>query len=183
MRWMSEFGRDHGRDSGLGDVARRGRSAALRRGARCAAWCLLLMLGSACDRELPDEQAAAEPRLGRGSVEVTAELIEVPEGAIFERDLYDYATILKYRVLRVQRGQVDEEIIYVGHYNPWKPRSAAADARVPVVGGDLDEFRAGQRHRMALEPAIDDHYMGGIVNKYFGQSTNNLWWAVWTDAE
>ena len=34
---------------------------------------------------------------------------------------------------------------------------------------------------MALEGSIDDHYMGGIVNKYFGQDTEPIYWAVWTN--
>ena len=79
-----------------------------------------------------------DPRLSKlGNVEVTAKLVEIPEGAIFKRDLYNYATILKYEVLQV--------------------------------------------HRMALEAPIDDYFMGGIVNKYFGQETGPLYWAVWTN--
>ena len=31
--------------------------------------------------------------VAKGSVEVTAELIEIPDGAIFERDLYNYCTL------------------------------------------------------------------------------------------
>jgi hypothetical protein len=119
----------------------------------------------------------------RGSIEVTAELVEVPDGAIFKRDLYNYATILKYKVLQVHRGTVDGEYLYVGHYNPWKPRSEAADDGVSDVGGSLRSFRAGQRHRMALEVPIDDYFMGGIVNKYFGQETGPLYWAVWTESQ
>jgi hypothetical protein len=118
----------------------------------------------------------------RGSVEVTAELVEVREGAIFKRDLYNYATILKYKVVQVHRGTVDGEIIYVGHYNPWKSRSEATDERVQDVGGSVRSFRAGETHRMALEVPIDDYFMGGIVNKYFEQATGPLYWAVWTDA-
>jgi len=128
--------------------------------------------------EAVDSQLASH-----GTIEVTAELVEIPEGAIFKRDLYDYATILKYRVLRVHRGEVEGEALYVGHYNPWKPRTEAADQRVRVVGGNLRQFEAGQTHRMALEVPIDEHFMGGIVNKYFGQTTNTLYWAVWTNAE
>jgi hypothetical protein len=116
----------------------------------------------------------------RGSVLVTAELVEVPEGAIFKRDLYDYATVLKYKVLRVHRGKVDGSTIFVGHYNPFKPRSQAADQRVPAIGGDLKTFRAGQVHLMALEVPIDNHFMGGIVNMYFGQETGPIYWAVHT---
>jgi hypothetical protein len=117
----------------------------------------------------------------RGSLEVTAKLVEVPDGAIFKRELYNYATVLKYQVLQIHRGKVNVETIYVGHYNPFKPRSEAADSRVPDVGGDLKAFRPGQVHRMALEESIDDQYMGGIVDKYFGKQTDTIYWAVWTN--
>jgi hypothetical protein len=117
-----------------------------------------------------------------GTVEVTARLVEIPDGAIFQRDLYDYATILKYEVLAVQRGAVEKgATIYVGHYNPWKPRADAADQRVKNIGGTLRQFRAGQLHRMALEVPMDDHFMGGIVDKYFGKHDGPSYWAVWTD--
>jgi hypothetical protein len=127
----------------------------------------------------PPSKTAALPL--EGSIVVTAQLVEIPDGAIFKRDLYDYATVLKYRVLKVERGKVDAETIYVGHYNPFKPRAAAADQRVSKIGGDLQKFRAGQVHRMALEVPLDDHYMGGLVNKYFGQETGPLYWAVATN--
>ncbi len=69
-----------------------------------------------------------------GSIEVVAKLLEVPEGAIFKRDLYDYATVLKYQVIEVHRGKVDSKTIFVGHYNPFKPRSESADGRVKRRG-------------------------------------------------
>jgi hypothetical protein len=134
-----------------------------------------------CSRSSELPKAAPDPWISeRGSIELTAKLVEIPDGAIFKRDLYDYATVLKYQVLTVHRGNVDGETIYVGHYNPFKPRSEAADARVKDVGGDLKSFRAGQVHRMALEVPIDDHFMGGIVNKYFDQSKEPIYWAVQT---
>jgi hypothetical protein len=117
-----------------------------------------------------------------GTVEVTARLVEIPDDAIFRRDLYDYATILKYEVLAVQRGAVGKgATIYVGHYNPWKPRAEAADQRAKNIGGTLKQFRAGQLHRMALETPMDDHFMGGIVDKYFGKHSGPAYWAVWTN--
>jgi hypothetical protein len=112
---------------------------------------------------------------------VTARLVEVPEGAIFKRDLYNYTTILKYEILKVHRGQIDAKTIFVGHYNPWKPRADAADRLVKDIGGDLKQFRAGQVHRMAMEAPLDDYFMGGIVNKYFGRDAGPLYWAVWTN--
>lgn len=116
-----------------------------------------------------------------GTIEVTAQLVEIPEGAIFKKDLYDYATILKYKVLKVHRGELKTETIYVGQYNPWKARAEAADKRVKNTGGTLRQFRAGDLHRIALNVPIDDFYMGGIINKYFGQETGPLYWAAWTN--
>jgi hypothetical protein len=116
-----------------------------------------------------------------GSIEVTARLTEIPDGAIFKRELYDYATVLRYEVLQVHRGKVDSDTIYVGHYNPFKPRSNAADRRANNIGGNLKSFRAGQVHRMALEVPIDDYFMGGIINKYFGRFNGPIYWAVWTN--
>jgi len=144
---------------------------------------LAIVLCASCARDAADPAAGGEdPAVAnRGSIEVTAQLVEVPEGAIFKRDLYNYATVLKYQVLEVHRGQVDGETIYVGHYNPFKPRSEAADQRVEGIGGNLKTFRAGQVQRMALEVPIDDYYMGGIVNKYFGRQTGPIYWAVWTN--
>jgi len=128
--------------------------------------------------------ASSDPHLAtNGSVEVTARLVEVPEGAIFKRDLYDYATVLKYQVLQVHRGKVDGDTLYVGQYNPWKPRAEAADKRAPTVGGNVRQFEAGETHRMALEVPIEDYFMGGIVNKYFGKTTNTIYWAVWTNGK
>jgi hypothetical protein len=140
---------------------------------------LLLAVGlmaAACASRVPDSELAR-----RGSIEVTARLVEIPEGAIFQRALYNYATVLKYEVLEVHRGKVKGQTIYVGHYNPFKPRSEAADRRVQDVGGNLKSFRAGEVHRMALEESMLDHFTGGILNKYSEEDTDPIYWAVWTD--
>ena len=144
---------------------------------------IVALVCASCENAADDPAAAAADAqvATRGTVEVTAQLVEIPEGAIFKRDLYNYATILKYQVVSVQRGSVDSDFMYVGHYNPWKPRREAADERVKDIGGNLRQFRAGQTHRLALEVPIDDYFMGGIVNKYFGQETGPLYWAVWTN--
>jgi hypothetical protein len=139
------------------------------------------ILLTSCGDYAPSAVAPTPHLFTNGTMEVTARLVEVPEGAIFKRDLYNYATILKYRVLEVHRGAVEEDTLYVGHYNPWKPRAEAPDNRVKGIGGNVKRFEAGQTHRMALEVPIEDFYMGGIVNKYFGQETGPLYWAVWTD--
>ena len=121
----------------------------------------------------------------KGSLEITAQLLEI-RGEFPNLPNYNYAFVMQYNVLEVQRGKIDGETIFVAHYNPHKPRSAAADARAEGIGGNLDQFAAGDLHRMALEVPIDDYYMGGIVDRYFDekkarQSTEPIYWAVWTN--
>ena len=124
----------------------------------------------------------SDPELAnRGSIEVTARLVEIPEKAIFDRPLYNYATVLKYQVLETHRGKVKGQTIYVGHYNPAKPRSKAADQRVRDIGGNLKSFRAGQVHRMALEESMTDHFKGGVLHKYSEEDADPIYWAVWTN--
>jgi hypothetical protein len=179
-------------------------------GSRCGAWtdplktlvaCLVTVLltlpGTGCgQKSASGSTAGVDPHLQtNGTIEVTAKLLEIPEGAIFQRELYDYATVLKYEIIRVHRGEVKGEsiqesknartMIYVGQYNPFKPRNQAADSRVKQIGGNVREFRPGQVQRMAMEVPIEDFYMGGIVNKYFDPSrtTVPIYWAVWTNLE
>ena len=79
-------------------------------------WACAALLGAASCGRGPG--SGEDPRVTTlGKVEVTARLVEIPEGAIFRRDLYDYATVLEYRVLRVHRGTVAGETILVAHYN------------------------------------------------------------------
>ncbi len=138
----------------------------------------LVLLSISCAEKTP---TAADPNVAiRGSVEVTAQLEEI-RGDLIDDPLYDYAHVMKYKVLQVHRGKVDKDVIYVGHYNPAEPRSSVADARVQEIGGNVKQFRVGDVHRMAMEVPIDDHYMGGIINKYFGEVNDPVYWAIWTD--
>jgi hypothetical protein len=116
----------------------------------------------------------------RGTAEVIAELVEI-RGEFVDRSDYDYAFVMKYKVLEVHRGEIEGDILHIAHYNPQKPRDRVVDARVVDVGGTLQQFRAGDIHRMALESPIDDFYMGGIINRYFEEYSGPLYWAVWTN--
>lgn len=116
-----------------------------------------------------------------GSVEVTARLTEIP-GAFPPNDLYNYAYVLRYQVLEVHRGKLPQTEIFVAHYNPLKPRAAVQDDVSGRIGGDLDAFRAGDVHRMALEAPADQFWMGGIIDHYFGRP-GVRYWAVWTNRE
>jgi hypothetical protein len=144
----------------------------------------LFLAMNGCGPDNSSAPAASDRKLNAlGTVEVTARLVEIPEGAIFKRELYDYVTILKYQVLKVHRGEVKRVFIYVGQYNPFKPRAEAADRHVTDIGGSVRQFQSGHVHRMALDVPIDDFYMGGIINKYFGQETGPIYFARWTDVE
>jgi len=142
---------------------------------------LTLLLGASCAKKTAKTDTGADTQVTTlGSIEITAQLEEIP-GEVRNDPLYDYAHVMKYKVLQVQRGKVDKDTIYVGHYNPAKSRDAVADARVQQIGGNLKQFRVGDVHHMALEVPIDDYFMGGIINKYFGQVNDPIYWAVWTD--
>jgi hypothetical protein len=141
----------------------------------------LTAAGCGTGREGAAGQASGRSPGSGGSIEVTAKLVEIPEGSIFQRPLYNYATVLKYQVLEVHRGSVKGPTIYVGQYNPARPRSEAADERVPNVGGNLKSFRAGQVHRMALDESMLDRFTGGVLNKYSAQEIDPIYWAVRTD--
>ena len=138
---------------------------------------LTMLVLAACGRPPANEVDREVTSLG--TVEVSAQLVEIP-GAFPPNDLYDYAYVLKYRVLKVHRGRVAENEILVGQYNPLKPRAAAQDDGSGKVGGRLDAFRAGEVHRMALDAPLDQFWMGGIIDKYFEQK-GVRYWAVWTN--
>ncbi len=116
-----------------------------------------------------------------GTAEVSAKLVEIP-APFPPNDLYNYAYVLKYRVEAVHRGKVEGSEILVAHYNPLKPRSKAQDEFSGRVGGHLERFRAGDVHRMALNAPLDEFWMGGVIDKYFGRK-GVRYWAVWTNLE
>lgn len=114
-----------------------------------------------------------------GAAEVTAQLVEIP-GPFPANDLYDYTYVLKYKVLKVHRGNVPGGEILVAHYNPLKPRDKVQDDISGKVGGRVTAFRAGDIHRLALESPLDQFWMGGVVDKYF-ESGGTRYWAIWTN--
>ena len=124
--------------------------------------------------------AEIDPQISQlGTAEVTAQLVEIL-GAFPPNDLYNYVYILKYKVLKTHRGNVNGPEILVGQYNPLKPREHAQDDVSGKVGGHLKSFKAGDLHHMALEAPLDNFWMGGIIDKYF-ESKGTRYWAVWTN--
>jgi hypothetical protein len=138
----------------------------------------ILMLFSYCGNNKASGVDAQVTSLG--TVEVTAELVQI-KGELIDRPLYDYVFIFKYKVLKVHRGKINSEYIYVGHYNPLKARSEVSDANSGKIGGNVKTFQGGDIHRMALDTPLDNFYMGGIVNRYFEEMKGAPYWALWTN--
>jgi len=116
-----------------------------------------------------------------GTMEVSAQLVEIP-GPFPANDLYNYAYVMKYRVVSVHRGQLADKDIYVAHYNPLKARSKAQDEFSGKLGGHLQRFRPGDVHRMALQAPLDQYWMGGVIDKYHKEK-GQRYWSVWTNLE
>ncbi len=136
------------------------------------AWLLATLALAGCRTPTPTD----------GAVRVTARLTEIPAGGIFQRDLYNYAMIMRYEVLKSGPGAPPAgAVLFVAHYNPWKPRAQAADKRVPGVGGTLEKFTAGDTHRLTLLPHLDEQYIGALSDRYFEQHQGDAWWALRTD--
>jgi hypothetical protein len=123
---------------------------------------------------------APSPELAaNGDVEVTAKIVSIG-GDFPPNNLYDYVFVMKYRVLQLHRGKVDGEAIFVGHYNPLKPRATAQDKFSGKVGGNVEHFQVGDVHRMALEGPLEEYFMGGIIDKHIKEK-GTRYRAVWTD--
>jgi hypothetical protein len=124
--------------------------------------------------------SAPSPELAaNGDLEVTAKLVSIG-GEFPANKLYDYVYVMKYQVLKLHRGTVDDANIFVGHYNPLKPRAAAEDKFSGRVGGNVERFQVGDVHRMALEAPLDELYMGGIIDKHIKEK-GTRYRAIWTD--
>ncbi len=123
-----------------------------------------------------------------GRIEVTARLLERPE-QFPQLGAYRYTYVLKYQVLKVHRQDPagkyplkpgDE--IFVGHYKPWLPRSEIKDADwgTSPLGGRLDNLRAGEAHRLALDYELADLAPSGALDYCFPPATNRFF-AIWAN--
>jgi hypothetical protein len=123
-----------------------------------------------------------------GRIEVTARLLERPE-QFPELGAYRYTYVLKYEVLQVHRSDPAKkyplqpgDIIFVGHYKPWMPRSQIKDADWgnDPLGGRLDRFLTGEVHRLALDYELQDLAPSGALDYCFPVGTNRFF-ALWTN--
>jgi len=145
-------------------------------------WALLLLSLAACGKGgSAAGQSPVSSELSKlGHFEVTARLADI-QGQFPPNKLYDYVYVMKYDVLRVHRGRLEGNPIFVGHYNPLKPRSKDEDKVSGKVGGNVERFRIGDVHRMALEAPLDQAMpMVGLIDKYI-QTKGPRYWAIWVD--
>jgi hypothetical protein len=123
-----------------------------------------------------------------GRLEVTARLVEKPD-QFPKLGAYRYTYVLKYKVVSVHRQdhegkhplKVGDEI-FVGHYKPWLPRSEIKDSDwgSSPLGGKLDQFVAGDAHRMALDYELQDLAPSGALDYCFPPATNRFF-ALWAN--
>ena len=139
---------------------------------------------ASADSRDKDQKAAVAGEVGTaGRFEVTAKLVELPGEFLPNDGLYNYAFVLKYEVLEVHRSEGDvASTLYVAHYNPRKTRTKVADEFYSDLGGNLERFRAGDVHRLALEQPWDQHYIGPLVDRYHKLADKRIYWAIWSNS-
>lgn len=134
------------------------------------------------------ETGADEMASKLGRIELTAKLIERPE-QFPQLGAYRYTYVLKYQVVKIHRPDPEQKYllnpgdeIFVGHYKPWMPRSQIKDSDWgnSPLGGKLDQFVAGEIHRMALDYELQDLAPSGALDYCFPAATNRFF-AIWTN--
>ena len=123
-----------------------------------------------------------------GRIEVTARLLECPE-SFPQLGAYRYTYVFPYEVLAVHRADPEGrhilqsgDTIFVGHYQPWLPRSEIKDADwgSDPLGGRLGQFVTGETHRLALEYELQDWAPSGVLDYQYPPGTNRFF-AVWAN--
>jgi hypothetical protein len=113
-----------------------------------------------------------------GELVVTARLVEIP-GSFPANELYNYAYVMKYQVLKVIQGTYADSVILVGHYNPRLSREEIKDEQDSKVGGNVKSFQVGDTHYLVLSQ-LDGVFTGAVEDDYFKEKRPR-YWALWTD--
>jgi hypothetical protein len=113
-----------------------------------------------------------------GKLVLVGELIDIP-GQFPANELYNYAYIMKYKVLKVVQGSYGDPEILVGHYNPRIARNDIKDEQDSKVGGNVTSFQKGDVHYLVLNP-LDGEWTGAVEDEYFNDKRPR-WWALWAD--
>src|SRR5437016_2104146 len=95
----------------------------------------LSLLGCQKKDEAASSAIPATPPVA-GEIVMTAELTDIP-GAFPANDIYNYAYIMKYKVIKVLQGTYTDPDILIGHYNPRVARADVHDDQDSLVGGNV----------------------------------------------
>jgi hypothetical protein len=113
-----------------------------------------------------------------GELVMTARIADIA-GPFPPNELYNYAYVMKYKVLKVTQGTYADADILVGHYNPRQEREAIKDEQDPKVGGNVKSFAVGDVHYLVLSQ-LDGVYTGAVEDDYFKEKRAR-YWALWAD--
>jgi hypothetical protein len=128
----------------------------------------------------PEAGAAGIPEKPpvEGQLVITAQIEEIP-GAFPANDLYNYAYVMKYKVLKVIQGTYADPDILIGQYNPRIARADIKDEQDAKVGGNVKSFAVGDVHYLVLSP-LDGLWTGSVEDDYF-KDKRPRYWALWSD--
>jgi hypothetical protein len=110
---------------------------------------------------------------------VIARLIEIPSKFV-PNDLYNYVYIMKYSILKVERGACTSKELLVGQYNPLIPRNKIRDKMRAFAKGNVDKFSVGAKHRLVLIAPISAVWNDAIEDEYF-DCENTKYYALQSD--
>jgi hypothetical protein len=124
---------------------------------------------------------APKKKAGGDTLVIAARLIEIP-GTFPPNDLYNYVYVMKYRVLKVEKGSYSGKEILVGVYNPLIPRTKIKDKMAKYVDGTVTKFEEGGKHKLVLitpidkvwSEAMEDEYFDSEMTKYYALKTDIL---------
>jgi hypothetical protein len=97
---------------------------------------------------------------------VIARLIEIPSKFV-PNDLYNYVYIMKYSILKIEKGKHDGKELLVGQYNPLIPRNKIKDKMRTFAKGNVDKFTVGAKHHLVLIAPISAVWNDAIADEYF----------------
>ncbi len=111
---------------------------------------------------------------------IIARIIEIP-GTFPPNDAYNYVYVMKYRVIKVEKGNLTEKEILVGHYNPKIPRDRVKDDMDLYVNGDVKKFEVGAKHRLVLidpmtavwNDAVETDYFDSEIDPFYALKVDN----------
>ncbi|MFC1585912.1 hypothetical protein ACFL5V_10230 [Fibrobacterota bacterium] len=114
------------------------------------------------------------------TLKVTGRLLEIP-GTMPPNDIYNYVYVMKYRVLKVLQGKYAEKEILVGQYNPLMPRGEIKDKMGNIVGGNVEAFKAGDKHNLVLVAPLADYWSEATEDEYFDEEEKVRYFGLQTN--